>query len=78
MSDAEFFALYDGEAIPIPESGMVLTVVEVEATRRCAPLVAPTPPLKWACELVQLSKLDSGPRGLRQLVAVWAMRRIDE
>lgn len=69
--------IWDGQPVPIPASGFVLTVVEL-AQIDCAPLPAPVPPLKHVVELVQLQPLAPTPRGCSRLAAVWLVRRIDD
>jgi hypothetical protein len=79
MSESELVCLWLGEPIPVPASGLVLTVVELQGLQRdCAPLASPVPPLKHAIDLVQIQPLPPTPRGCPRFAVVWAVRRIDD
>jgi hypothetical protein len=72
----EFLATWRGESIAIPASGIVTTVERIPVDGPGS-IEAPTVPLKWSAELMQLStvRLDHGT--ILTLI-LWSVRRIEE
>ena len=74
----DLYVIHAGTAVPVPASGLVLTIVDLAPGEKVVPLESPTPPLKHSCELVQIQTLGQGVRGLLRTGIVWMVRRIDE
>lgn len=74
----DLFVIHAGTAVPVPASGLVLTIVDLAPGVPVIPLESPTPPLKYSCELVQIQTLGQGPRGMLRTGIVWVVRRVDE
>jgi hypothetical protein len=74
----DLFVIHQGHAVPVPESGLVLTIVDLAPGVLVIPLESPAPPLKHSCELVQIQTLGQGPRGMLRTGIVWMVRRVDE
>lgn len=74
----ELFVIHAGAAVPVPASGLVLTIVDLAPHTQLVALEAPAPPLKHSCELVQIQTLGQGPRGYLRTGIVWMVRRVDE